>query len=145
MTVISSNPIPYTTLIDLHRVGFKLIPLAEDAKTLNVTGLLTAEEEKRSIQESKDGKPHVVNYIYNHPEFWSKERIIKEAGRFSNVATTLGRTHLKDEDGNMLFVECLDIDSQNIYDILSNLQNPPTLSVIAVAADTSARAELQLV
>lgn len=47
--------IAYTTLIDLHKIGFKLIPLAEDAKTPNVTGLLTAEEEKISIKESDDG------------------------------------------------------------------------------------------
>src|SRR4051812_43593448 len=116
--------IPYATLIELHKIGFKPIPLAEDAKTPNVTGLLTPDEEQRSIKESDDGKSHPVTYIYNHTDFWNEQRIEKEAWRFHNVATTLGLTHLKDEAGNALFLECLDIDSENVYDKISNLQNP---------------------
>ena len=61
-------------LIELHKIGFKLIPLLEDAKTPNVSDLLTTEERLKSIEESIDGKEHPVNYIYNHPIITLKER-----------------------------------------------------------------------
>jgi hypothetical protein len=113
-------------LIRLHTIGFKLVPLGEDAKAPNVAGLLTDEEQKRSIEESKDEKGHPINFIYNHPEFWNEDRIAKEAWRFHNVATTFGKIHLKDEQGQDLYLNCLDIDSQNVYDILFNLENGKT-------------------
>src|SRR5262245_5081185 len=94
-----SDPIPLSALIEYHDMGFKSIPLCGDGKTPNVLGLLTPEERQRSINESKDGKEHPVNYIHDHPEFWSKERLEKEHWRFKNVATTYGMTHLKDGDG----------------------------------------------
>jgi hypothetical protein len=89
-------------LIDVHKIGFKLVPIGEDGKTPNVAGLLTPEEKQKSIEESIDGKERPVNYIYSHPEFWNEERLQREAWRFNNVATTFGKTHLKDEDGNDL-------------------------------------------
>ena len=110
-----------TTLIDLHKIGFKLVPLAEDGKTPNVSGLLTAEEKERGMEESADGKEHPVNYIYHHPEFWNKERLTKEAWRFHNVATTFGKTHLKDEQGNDLYLNKLDIDSDEVFTRLANI------------------------
>jgi P4 family phage/plasmid primase-like protien len=103
------------TLIDLHKIGFKLVPLGEDAKTPNVSGLLTEEEKQRSISESSDGKEHPFNYIYNHPEFWNEQRLEREAWRFDNVATTFGKTHLKDKDGNDLYLNLLDIDSEQVF------------------------------
>jgi hypothetical protein len=98
-------------LIELHKIGFKLVPLCADGKTPNVSGLLTPEESQRSIEESGDEKEHPINYIYSHSEFWNEERIKREAWRFENVATTFGRTHLKDENGNDLYLNQLDIDS----------------------------------
>jgi len=81
-------------------MGFKLIPIGEDGLTPNVNGLLTPEERQNSIRNSKNRKEEPVNYIYHHPEFWSEDRIEREAYRFKNVATTLGKTHFNAEDGN---------------------------------------------
>src|SRR5215217_2589653 len=106
-----SNPIPLEELLLLYEMGFKLVPLAEDSKIPNVNGLLTVEERERSIEESPDGKEHAINYIYNHPKFWNKDRISREAWRFHNVATTYGKTNIKDEQGNNLYLNEADIDS----------------------------------
>lgn len=100
-------------------MGFKLVPICEDGKTPNVTGLLSPDEQLISIQESKNGKVEPVKYIYNHPEFWTEERLRKEAYRFKNVATLPGKTHLKTEDGNPLYLNILDIDSESVFTILS--------------------------
>jgi hypothetical protein len=102
-------------LINLHKIGFKLVPFCVDGKTPNVFDLLTYEEKQKSIEESADGKEHPVNYIYNHPEFWNEERIKKETWRFENVATTFGKTHLSDEHGNDLYLNQLDIDSEAVF------------------------------
>src|SRR5919197_4768830 len=94
-------------LINLHKIGFKLVPVGEDRKTPNVSGLLTPEETQRSIEESDDGKEHPVNYIYGHPDFWNEERLKRQASRFNNVATTFGKTRLKDENGSDLYLNQL--------------------------------------
>ena len=104
-------------------MGFKLIPIGEDGVTPNMNGLLTPEERQYSIRESKSRKEEPVNYIYHHPEFWNEERIEREAYRFKNVATTLGKTHLEAEDGSTLYLNALDIDSEHIFTILSRLRD----------------------
>jgi len=114
-----SNPIPLEELLLFYESGFKLVPLAENGKTPNVNGLLTAEQRQRSIEESCDGKEHTVNYIYNHPEFWNKDRISRDAWRFHNVATTYGKTHIKDEESNNLYLNEADIDSKEVLDRLA--------------------------
>ena len=81
----SSTHIPLSTLIQYHKMGFKLIPVSADGVTPNVNGLLTPEEQQNSIRESKNGKEEPVNYIYNNPEFWNEERIEREAYRFINM------------------------------------------------------------
>jgi hypothetical protein len=43
-------------VIELHKMGFKLIPLCADAKTPNVSDLLTNEEKQESIEESADNR-----------------------------------------------------------------------------------------
>jgi hypothetical protein len=102
-------------LIELHKIGFKLVPLGEDGKTPNVSSLLTPEERHKSIEQSNDGREHPINYIYNDPEFWNEERLKGEAWRFENVGTTFGKTHLKDKDGNDLYLNLLDIDSEEAF------------------------------
>lgn len=114
-----SNPIPLGELFLLYGLGFKLVALADDSKIPNVNGLLTAQERQRSIEEACDGKEHTINYIYNHPEFWNKDRISREAWRFHNVATTYGKTHIKDEEGNNLYLNEFDIDSKEVFDRLA--------------------------
>jgi putative DNA primase/helicase len=124
MTGVEKHSVTITpaTLIALHQIGFKLVPLAEDGKTPNVTGLLTPEERQISVEQSSDGKEHPVNYIYHHPDLWNEERLVKEAWRFHNVATTFGKSHLKDEQGNDLFLNNLDIDSDEVFTRLANIR-----------------------
>ena len=115
--------IPSSLLIQYHKIGFKLVPIGYDGVTPNVSGLLTPEEREISIHESKSGKEEPLNYIYHHPEFWNEERIEREAYRFINVATLAGKTHLKAEDGNPLYLCALDIDSEQVFTILSRLED----------------------
>lgn len=120
MTAVEEvSVIPLETLIEDYRAGFKLIPLSKDARTPNIRGLLTSDEEARSREESSDGQVHPVTYIYNHPEFWDENRIQKEHWRFNNVATTFGKTHLMDEHGALLYLNALDIDSKQVFDSLA--------------------------
>lgn len=80
------------------------------------------EEKQTSIKESSDGKEHPINYIYDHPDFWTKDRLTKEAWRFYNVAATFGKSNLKDEQGNDLFLNNLDIDSDTVFTNLANIR-----------------------
>ncbi len=114
-----NNHISLETLIEGYRAGFKLVPLSKDARTPNVTGLLTSDEEIRSREESSDNQIHPVNFIYNHPEFWTEDRIKQEHWRFDNVATAFGKTHLTDEQGASLYLNGLDIDSKQVFDSLA--------------------------
>jgi hypothetical protein len=61
--------------------------------------------------------------IYDDPEFWNPEKLIQESAKFQNVATCFGRTHVKDDKGNDLYLNCLDIDSDGVYKILFDLEN----------------------
>ena len=77
-------------------------------ETPNLNGLLTDDERQKSKRDSVDGKEHPINYIYNHPGFWNEQRIEQEEWRFKNVATLLGRTHLREPDGHPLYLNALD-------------------------------------
>ena len=88
----SGTHVPSSILKQYRKMGIKLIPIADDGVTPNISGLLTPEEREVSIRESKSGKEEPLNYIYHHPEFWNEERIERESYRFKNVATTLGKT-----------------------------------------------------
>ena len=113
--------IPLSILIQYHKMGFKLIPVSADGVTPNISGLLTPEERENSIHESKSRREEPVNYICHHPEFWNEDRIEREAHRFINVATVPGITHLKTEDSSPLYLNALDIDSEQVFTILSCL------------------------
>ncbi len=115
-----ADVIPVDTLINYHSMGFKLIPLNEQGIP-NVQGLLSPTESQVSSQASNDGKDHPINYIHEYPEFWNEDRLRKESGRFNNVATTFGKTNKKDEDGSPLYLNALDIDSEQVYTTLSRL------------------------
>ena len=112
--------IPVDILIDLSRKPFKLVPIAADGITPNVKNLLTEEERTRSIKRSMDAKEHPVTEIYVDPNFWNAERIINEAWRFQNVASTFGLTKLKDSEDKPLYLIMLDIDSEHVFNILIN-------------------------
>jgi hypothetical protein len=119
----SGTHIPSSILKQYYNMGFKLIPISADGITPNVNGLLTPEERQNSIRDSKSGKEEPVNYIYHHPEFWSEDRIEREASRFINVATILGLTHINGVDGSPLYLNALDIDSEGVFTTLSHLIN----------------------
>jgi hypothetical protein len=87
----SCERIPFGDLQNLKRIGFKLVPLRQDYVTPNVLS---------------------TNDIYNDPEFWSDERLQKDHHRFYGVATLLGKSHIKDESGNDLYLNVIDIDSE---------------------------------
>jgi P4 family phage/plasmid primase-like protien len=88
---------------------------------LHIGNFCNPEERQWSIEESSDGKEHPVNYIYHHPEFWNEERLVKESWRFHNVATTFGKTHRKDDQNNDLYLNQLDIDSDEVFTRLANI------------------------
>ncbi len=97
----------------LHRLGLKVITLL------------------------KDGRPAVRwGFVYSTPltanEVFQTQvcnRIFEEGGGRSQiygVATTFGLSHIRDEQGRKLYLHCLDIDSQTIYEILDGLHDPET-------------------
>ena len=55
------------------------------------------------------------------PEFWSEEKIKDSANKFHNVATTFGRTNIKDTDGRDLYLHCLDVDSTEVLKRVQHL------------------------
>ncbi|CAN5359959.1 hypothetical protein BH18THE2_BH18THE2_37200 [soil metagenome] len=90
--------ISLASLIELHNIGFKLIPLAEDVKTPTVNS---------------------TNEIFSNPNYWTAQKIEQEYYRFKNVATTYGKTHVKDEQGRELYLNELDIDSEEAFSRLA--------------------------
>jgi hypothetical protein len=92
---ITCNLLP-DALINLLKIGLKPIPLSSN---------------------------HIpaVNWgqIYNDPEYWTPESLLANHSKFSNVATTMGSTHIKDKDGLNLNLNCLDVDSEYVSRLLS--------------------------
>jgi P4 family phage/plasmid primase-like protien len=95
-----ANSIQPNDLTKLHNIGFKLIHLDGNNRE---TGAWTP--------------------IYDNPNYWTPEGLKQQAHKFRNVATVFGKTHIKDEEGRALYLNCLDIDSKNVYNVLFNLEN----------------------
>ncbi len=96
-TEVHNTGIRPAQLIELYKIGFKLVPLAGDSTP-------------------------VIPWtpIYEDPNYWTQERLIQEASKFKNgVATVFGKTHLQDSEGNNLYLHELDIDSKEVYDRLA--------------------------
>ena len=98
----SSHGVSLQHLITLRNAGFKVIPLDEN-----------------------DRPCEPWTPIYDHPNYWTVEKLNEQVSKFRNVATCFGITR-KDEQGNDLYLNCLDIDSDNVYKILFNLMNGTT-------------------
>ena len=49
------------------------------------------------------------------------ERLRKNSHLFYNVATIFGKSHIKDKDGNDIFLNCLDIDSDEAFTRLTKI------------------------
>jgi hypothetical protein len=97
-----SSLIPLEILLKYTNIGFRIIPLGLDSKTPAIKS---------------------TNQIYDNSDYWSTEGISQEQIKFHNVATTFGKVHTKDEDGKILYLNGLDIDSDNVLGILFDLKN----------------------
>jgi hypothetical protein len=82
-------------VFSLHSIGFKVVPISEDGVTPNT--------------------PWAKIYEYG----WNEAELLST--QFPNVATCFGKTHLKDDDNRELYLNCLDIDSKEVYDRLAIL------------------------
>jgi hypothetical protein len=87
------------TLIQHHKLGFKIVPLSANHEV-------------------------VMSWtpIYENPNFWSPERLVSESSKFTNVGTVFGKTHVKDEQGFELYLNGFDIDSEYVYHILNSVR-----------------------
>jgi len=71
-----------------------------------------------------DSKPiQTWTPIYENPNYWTPERLTQDFDKFKNIATVFGKSHLKDNEGKDLYLNELDIDSDNVYQILFRLKN----------------------
>jgi hypothetical protein len=89
-------------ILDYNKKGFILIPLQIDGKTPAVKS---------------------TNSIAANP--WTTDVLKQNHYLFNNVATLLGKTHLKDNDDN-LYLKVLDIEDKEVYDILASTTHPET-------------------
>ena len=96
-TVIDGGNIRPATLVQLHKLGFKVIPLSID-----------------------NGVTMSWTIIYEEPNFWSPEKLITEWSTFKNVATVFGKSHVRDEKGLDLYLNCFDCDSEYVNQILNS-------------------------
>ncbi len=75
---------------------------------------------------SKDGVTPIIKWtpIYDNPNYWTKEKLVKQAADFKHgVGTIFCNTGLSNDQG-LLYLNNLDIDSDAVYDKLFVLQNP---------------------
>src|SRR5215207_3077273 len=92
--------IPIETLLGNYSIGFRIIPIDINSKTPAIKS---------------------TNEIYDNPNYWTEQKLKQEHHRFRNVATTFGKTHVKDEKGEDLYLHGLDIDSDSVLGILFDL------------------------
>ncbi|MGA9154831.1 MAG: hypothetical protein WBZ36_29960 [Candidatus Nitrosopolaris sp.] len=77
------------TLVQLRKLGFKLIPLSMN-----------------------NGVVISWTIVYEDPNYWTSEKLITECTIFKKVATVFGKSHVKDEKGLDLYLNGFDGDSQ---------------------------------
>ena len=94
----SAVTIPSDLLSSLHQSGFKPVPLSYN-------GIPTTQ----------------WTPIYDNPSYWQIDDFTtaETSSMFKNVASALGKTHLKDSEGKDLYLQVLDCDSEIIYDIIT--------------------------
>lgn len=103
MTTVSENNasgdnISAEILTSLWKLGFKLVPLSHD-----------------HIPFTK------WTPIYDDINYWQEDDFnnLQLQKKFVNVASTFGRTHLKDSQNRTLFIQALDVDSEHVFDLLN--------------------------
>jgi len=67
--------------------------------------------------EYKIDNDNIIKLDDENPNYWNAETLIQEYKdrKFVNVATTFGRTHIKDELGQNLNLNGCDIDCEEAY------------------------------
>jgi Bifunctional DNA primase/polymerase, N-terminal len=85
---------PIANLLNYFHMGFKLVPLDELSKSPIIPW----------------------SEIHDNPDFWSIQKIREHTDKFYNVATTFGKSHVKDAHGKELYLYCLDIDSDEVLE-----------------------------
>jgi DNA replicative helicase MCM subunit Mcm2 (Cdc46/Mcm family) len=105
MTIVSENnvnggKISAEVITSLWKLGFKPVPLAHN-----------------HIPYTK------WTPIYDDINYWQEDSFsnLEVQGKFINVASTFGRTHLKDSQNRTLFIQALDIDSEAVFHLLNVL------------------------
>src|SRR6476469_5622868 len=85
-------------LQSLHRSGFKLVPLTEEGIP-----------------------PEPWTSIYENSDYWKESDFTNPTiiSKFKNIASTTGKTHIKDPNGNDLFLNALDVDSEFVANVLN--------------------------
>ena len=93
-----SNNIPFSTILSLFKLGFKLVPL------------------DINHEHDVDWSP-----IYNNPDYWHPNSFNDPtvSSRFVNVASALGKTHLKDIDNKNLYIQVLDTEFEYNYAVVT--------------------------
>lgn len=85
------------TILSYHKAGFKLVPMTDDSK-----------------------KPALA-WTEIYEKGWQIEELSHHYDDFKNVATCFGRVWQL--QNSALYLNCLDIDSKNVFDALANLQD----------------------
>ena len=62
-----------------------------------------------------------LSTIVDNPDYWLQDSFNDPTvcSRFANVASALGKTHLKDSENKELYLQVLDTDSDYVYNIVS--------------------------
>jgi P4 family phage/plasmid primase-like protien len=97
VTTEAAERIRPATILDLHKLGFKVVPLAADGKTPS------------------------MQWTAIYEENWKIDDLAGHYDKFNNIATCLGKTYVKDQEGRDLYLNCLDVDSKEVYGILFNM------------------------
>ncbi|MGD9674010.1 MAG: hypothetical protein AB7U98_11095 [Candidatus Nitrosocosmicus sp.] len=85
-------------LANLYKIGFKPVALYEN-----------------------HGPVDEWTPIFRDPHYWKLEDFNdhRVCSKFKNVASTLGKTHIQDSKGNDLYIQVLDIDSENAFRLIN--------------------------
>lgn len=94
MTSIYENIKP-EIVVSLHSMGFKLVPI------------------------SGDGVTPIIEWTKVYENGWNTSELIDVD--FYNIATCFGKSHIKDDKNRDLYLNCLDIDSPEVFTRLALL------------------------
>jgi putative DNA primase/helicase len=100
--ISGENLVRPATILALHKLGFKVVPLGPDGKT------------------------PAMGWSPIYETGWNPNELSEKFALFNNIATCFGQSHLKDKDERRLYLNCLDVDSHDAFRMLVSLQDPDT-------------------